>query len=181
MGFNAKVDEVLAQAESNVVDITPSPFTTPAHQRILKTIRKGQSLLEECQKLIRLADHSDHGADEYKADNLAKDSDDNKRIEKAERPTEHKVGKWCEKRSIVSVAGKPLCFPTTRFPLVAMGSSRFDSTVPPAFPPDEAPGGTLSTQAYWAMSLLHRDGPLAPLLPHKSSGRKQEVVSISKQ
>ena len=58
-----------------------------AVQRVKEAIKKGRSLLDERQKLIRLADRSEHGwgvVDEYTADDLAEDSDDEKRIEKAE-------------------------------------------------------------------------------------------------
>ena len=36
--FNAKIDEAWAQAEDNIADITPTPATTPAIQRLLETV-----------------------------------------------------------------------------------------------------------------------------------------------
>ena len=53
-------------------------------------------LLAERQKLIKIADRSDHGwgvVAEYTADELADDSDDEKRILKAERAAERKAAK----------------------------------------------------------------------------------------
>jgi hypothetical protein len=63
-------------------------------------------LLEERQKMIRLADRSEYGWDvvsEYQSDELAIDSDDEKRISKAEKAAEKKVLKW--KKSVVGKAG----------------------------------------------------------------------------
>ena len=56
--FNAKVKEALSQAESNLSSITASPA---AIQRVKESIQKRRLLLEERQKLICLADRSDHG------------------------------------------------------------------------------------------------------------------------
>ena len=58
-------------------------------------------LLEERQKLIHLADCSEQGGsvvDEYTADDLADDSNDEHRIEKAERVAERKAGKQRKER-----------------------------------------------------------------------------------
>ena len=55
--FNVKVKEALSQAESDLSSITASPA---AIQRVKESIQKGRLLLEERQKLIRLADRSDH-------------------------------------------------------------------------------------------------------------------------
>ena len=62
--FNAKVDEALVQAESDlsVVEHTLASTSTltAAIQHIKKAIQKGHSLLEERQKLIRLANCSEY-------------------------------------------------------------------------------------------------------------------------
>ena len=78
----------------SLVERGPTP--APAVQRIKEAIKKGRLLLDERQKLIRLADCSEHEwgvVDEYTADDLAEDSDDEKRIEKAERAAERKAEK----------------------------------------------------------------------------------------
>ena len=108
--FNAKVDEALAQTESDLADVPSSPASTSAIHRVLESVQKGRALLEERQKLIRLADRSEHGwgmVDEYMADDLAEDSEDEKKIEKAERAAERKASKQRRKRPAESVAGKP--------------------------------------------------------------------------
>ena len=74
--FNAKVDETLAQAESDAAGGESSPSGAPAMQRVLEGLRKGRTLIEERQKLIRLADRSEHGwgmVEECTADDLAED------------------------------------------------------------------------------------------------------------
>ena len=93
--FNAKVDQTLVQAESDVSVVERNPTSTSAVQRVKEAIQKSRLLLEERQKLIRLADRSDHGwgvVDESTADDLAENSDDEKRIEKAERAAERRQG-----------------------------------------------------------------------------------------
>ena len=83
VAFNAKVDQAWAQAEDDIADIAPTPATTPAIQRLLETVGIDSSLIEERQKLIRLADRSEHGwgmVEEYTADDLAVDSDHERRV-----------------------------------------------------------------------------------------------------
>ena len=61
-----------------------------------KEIAKGTSFLARRQKLIKLADRSELGCavvEEYDADMLAHDSDDEKKIEKAEKAAERKLAK----------------------------------------------------------------------------------------
>ncbi len=112
--FNARVDETLADAESDLALAVagPATATTPALQRVKESLKKGRSLMADRQKLIRLADRSEYGwqvVDEYTADDLAEGSDDEKRIEKAERAAERKAGKRRKKRSAdaAAMAAKP--------------------------------------------------------------------------
>ena len=63
---------------------------------MVKAIEEGLALIEERQKLTKLADHSDTGwlmvaEYMYQQDELAEDSDDEKRINKAERSAERKL------------------------------------------------------------------------------------------
>ena len=84
--FNAKVDETMAQGENDIADITPTPATTRAIQRMLETVQKGCSIIKQQQKLIRLANYSEHGwemVEEYITNDLAKDSNDERWIEKS--------------------------------------------------------------------------------------------------
>ena len=56
--FNAKVDEALAQADYDIADIAPGPVESPAISRVRDSIQKGRAIIEERQKLKRLADSS---------------------------------------------------------------------------------------------------------------------------
>ena len=84
--FNAMVDKTLAQGEDDITDITPTPATTRAIQRMLETVQKGCSILKQQQKLTRLANYSEHGweiVEEYTTDDMAEDSNDEHWIEKS--------------------------------------------------------------------------------------------------
>ena len=70
-------------------------------------IQKGRLLFEDRQKLIHFADLSEHAwslVDEYTADDLADDSDDEPQIEKAERAAERKA--WKRRRKCSSQTGQ---------------------------------------------------------------------------
>ena len=145
--FNAKVDETLAQAEINLSGVEHGSAATSAVQRIREAIQKGRSLLEECQKLLQLANHSEHGwgvVDEYTVDDLAEYSDDEKRIEKAERVAERKAGKRRKKRgtgAVKSRGGSPhfpvaVQPPVMRMPVTAApyNQPRWQTLPPPTRP-----------------------------------------------
>ena len=73
-----------------------APSSSPALARAKEAVESGLKLLAERQKLIKIADRSEHGwgvVSEYTADDLADDSDDEKRLEKAERAAERKAKK----------------------------------------------------------------------------------------
>ena len=87
----AEAETELAVASSS----TPSSSTT-AITRARESLQKGRLILAERQKLIRIADRSEHGwgvVAEHTADELADDSSDEKRLEKAKRAAEHKAVK----------------------------------------------------------------------------------------
>ena len=110
--FNEKVVEVLEDAESIVEKVEESvqshhPIQDNTLEKLKDSLKKGQSLLAERQKLIKLADWSDYGwgvVAEYQLDELAKDSDDEKKMMKAEKEAERKVLKKRKKaeKSVVS-------------------------------------------------------------------------------
>ena len=88
--------ETLAQAKSDLMDVNSGQSSATALYCVQDSIKKGQVLIEEWQKLIRLADQLNHGwgiMDEYTADDLAEDLEDEKRIKKAERVAERKAAK----------------------------------------------------------------------------------------
>ncbi len=94
--FNAHIDESLAEVDDELAAASASTTAPPALDRAKEALKKGRSIIAERQKLIRLADRSEYGwnvVDEYLADDLASGSDDEKRIEKAEKAAERKAGK----------------------------------------------------------------------------------------
>ena len=98
--FNAKVDEAVAEAELHIEEAGPS--TAPALERAKEALKKGRQFLAERQKLIKVADRSEHGwgvVQDYTADELAEDSGDEKRLEKAERAAELKAAKRRKKKA----------------------------------------------------------------------------------
>ena len=61
-----------------------------------EVVKEGRQLIARRQKLLKLADRSEFGwavVEEYIDDDLAEDSDDEKRIERAERAAERKIVK----------------------------------------------------------------------------------------
>lgn len=108
--FINKVKDVLAEVHSELSQVAPSSSPALAHAK--EAIESGLKLLTERQKLIKIADRSEHGwgvVSEYTADDLA---DDTKRLEKAERAAERKakkrriaVQKPCQRQPSLSATG----------------------------------------------------------------------------
>ena len=81
-GVKAVVDEVAA-----ILDKHPATGL----ERAKEALKEGMQLIDERQKLIKIADRSESGwltAQEYETDEIADDSDDEKRIARAERQAE---------------------------------------------------------------------------------------------
>ena len=79
--FNEEVKDKLEEA-STALNADP-----PAVEKAKKALKEGEVLIGQRQKLIKIADRSEHGwatVDEYMADELADNSDDEKRLYKAE-------------------------------------------------------------------------------------------------
>lgn len=77
-------------------------------ERAKQLLKKGSVMIAERQKLIKIADRSDQGwktADEYERDPVASDSDDEKRIRKAETAAEKKASRERLKRQGKSRGG----------------------------------------------------------------------------
>ena len=88
--FNSRVKEAIGE------ELASSGLTDNSLEKAAKALEKGRELLGECQKLIKIADRSELGwgvVAEYTADELAEDSDDKKRLEKAERAAEQKAAR----------------------------------------------------------------------------------------
>ena len=95
--FNEKVRESVREAQ----DALETAADSPAIERAKAALQQGSALLAERQKLIKIADRSVNGwsvVAEYTADELADDSDDEKRLEKAEKAAERKAGLKKRKR-----------------------------------------------------------------------------------
>ena len=92
-----EIDEALLQAEQELETMTTFSATTEEKlRRVEEHIVHGRKLIANRQKLIKLADHSDLGwavVEEYTTDELAEDSNNKKRLDKAERSAEGKVVK----------------------------------------------------------------------------------------
>lgn len=90
--FNCKVQEILQEAKVEMNEIPKMP----ALDRTKAALEKGIKHIAESQKMIKLVDQSDNGWEvmpEYTADELAENSDDEKRTEKAKKAAERKVTK----------------------------------------------------------------------------------------
>lgn len=90
--FNEQVIDILDEASVLTESITGSSSGTAS--KIKEGIREGTKLMEERQKMIKMADRSEFGwsvVEAYKSDELAVDSDDEKRLAKAESAAEKKV------------------------------------------------------------------------------------------
>ena len=97
--FNNEVEQCIHEAQEGMAAVEESP----ALKRAKEALEKGARLLTERQKLIKIADRSENGwgvVAEYTADELADDSDDEKRLEKAEKAAERKAGLKKRKRAL---------------------------------------------------------------------------------
>ncbi len=95
--FNAEVGDKIGDALVKLDTISPTASataTTSALEAANEALKEGESLLQRQQKVIKIADRSELGwsvDSEYEADKLANDSDDEKRLEKAEKAAERKL------------------------------------------------------------------------------------------
>ena len=106
--FNEGVKEAIDEA----LPLLDNPETAERAKQLLK---KGSDMIRERQKLIKIADRSDQGwktADEYEKDPVANDSDDEKRIRKAESAAEKKATKERQKRQVKSRGFRGFRYPT---------------------------------------------------------------------
>ena len=91
-------EEVLDKLEAAVSGIEKA-IADPGNgetslEKTVEILNEGKSLLATRQKHIRIADRSEHGWNtvmEYEADELASDSDDEKKLEKAEKAADRKA------------------------------------------------------------------------------------------
>ena len=135
--FNAKVEESLLETEAELAGVE----STPALERAKASLEEGKRLIAARKKLIRIADRSELGwgvVAEYTADELADDSGEEKRIERAEKEAERKAGKrkkkWVEQQG--DSKKPPRHWPAPPPMLGAAGSQANSQVVrlPPAAP-----------------------------------------------
>eukprot|EP00731_Ephydatia_muelleri_P023446 Em0015g1029a len=94
--FNEEVADKLEEAGAVVDKVEPAAEgrTKVALEKIKDALAEGRQLIAHRQKLLKLADRSEFGwslVEQYKEDALADDSEDEKRIDKAERAAERKA------------------------------------------------------------------------------------------
>ena len=108
VAFNAKLDEAIAEAEIQLEEAGPS--TAPAPKRTKEALKKGRRIVER-KRLIKIADRSEHRwgvVQVYTVYELADDSGDEKRLEKAKKAVKQKAAKRRKKQ--VSSAHGPIVF-----------------------------------------------------------------------
>lgn len=96
-------EQVACKFESASASLSEAP---PAVEKAKTLLEEGTKLVSERQKLIRMADRSEHGwatVDEYLEDELADNSDDEKRIQK----TEFRAGKKLKAVAAKNARRKP--------------------------------------------------------------------------
>ena len=95
-----KFNERLGTELENVTAELEHAVETPAIARAKDSLKTGMAMLAKRQKHIRIADRSEFGwgvVAEYEADELADGSDDEKRLEKAEKSAERRAFKLRKK------------------------------------------------------------------------------------
>lgn len=83
-------------------DVSKKPAVKKNLAKAQEALKDGKGVLVTRQKHIKLADRSENGwntVNEYQDDELASDSEDEKRIEKAERAAERKAAKSRKRKS----------------------------------------------------------------------------------
>lgn len=97
--FNEDVLDKMESAETSIGRVADPSMKGPAKKELKKAqqaLEEGKGLLIVRQKHIKMADRSDHGwatVAEYQEDELASDSEDEKKMERAERSAERKLAK----------------------------------------------------------------------------------------
>ena len=100
-------EEVRSKFEAAKTAISEAP---PAVEKAKTSLEEGEKLITERQKLIKIADRSEHGwatVEEYEDDELAEDSDDEKRLVKAEARAGRKLKQKLAKGKVKKTFKKP--------------------------------------------------------------------------
>ena len=95
--FNSSVEESISAAKQELARLTPTGSDQQATlKRAQMHLDEGAKAIEKRQKHIKVADRSDYGwatVQHYDTHSLASDSEDEKRLEKAQREAERVVNK----------------------------------------------------------------------------------------
>uniref|UniRef100_A0A1X7U8W3 Uncharacterized protein n=1 Tax=Amphimedon queenslandica TaxID=400682 RepID=A0A1X7U8W3_AMPQE len=97
-GVLEKIEEAAAELKTIAIPDGAATLAVPVNvlEKSKQAIKEGMDAIQERQKLICIADHSDYGWDvvqEYISDELVADSDDEKKLSKAEKAAEMKCQK----------------------------------------------------------------------------------------
>ena len=96
--FNETVQDKIESTQKNLSS------TPPAIEKTKEALKEGEQLIKDRQKMIRIADRSDYGwaiVAEYKEDELADGSDDEKHLYKAELRVGKKVKAGKAKKNLL--------------------------------------------------------------------------------
>ena len=191
--FNDRVADKVAAAAVAIGKAEPASGSSKALlDRAEKELKEGMNLLIHRQKVIKLADRSEAGwavVEEYEGDDLADDSEDERRMEKAEGKAEKKLAK---KRKIKELrakeerGAKPLgAFPLQRpFPGKGMEAAKGPSA--PTRPTPRFPSGTCfecGESGHWRRecpkALAGSVYPLANCKHVGSEGKDVDMMNVS--
>ena len=133
--FNVELKDKLEEASAG---LNADP---PAIEKAKTALKEGEVLINQRQKLIKIADRSEHGwatVEEYMADELAENSDDEKRLYKAEsragrklKDTKAKRGKKPLRKSFLGWQARPNNAPP---PVSAGPNATASHNLPPSRP-----------------------------------------------
>ena len=133
--FNSSVEDHLEAAKKELAKLTPEGEQQTATVKKLKTcLDEGIKAIEVCQKHIKIADRSDLGwavVAAYEDDELASDSEDEKRIYKAEREAKRlSKRKWAASSAATKKKAPATGLTETSMPGPSRGATGNQSTGP---------------------------------------------------
>ena len=188
--FNDKVAHKVAAAAAAIGQVdTTSSRSKALLDQAAKELQEGTALLVHRQKVIKLADRSEAGwvvVEEYEGDDLANDSDDERRMEKAKGKAEKKLAKKRKKKDVkakeVFGVKPPGVFGTQRiFPAKSMEVAKSSSAA--VKPTPRFPLGTCfecGETGHWRRECPKAvAGSVYPLANCEHVGIEDEMLNVS--